>query len=57
MMKLWDSAEPFATLMAQLEQGREFSRCNGQGITDAKIISKGITLLTNNAVLNPDIKE
>ena len=46
MMGPYNPAEPLDLLIEQLEKGREFTRSGGQTISDAMMMSKGITLLS-----------
>jgi hypothetical protein len=57
MMKPYDPETPLALLVAQLQRGRTFANIGGHGLTDGMLISKGITLLSNTAVFNDDIKD
>ena len=57
MMGPYDPAEPLARIIEQLEKGREFSRAGGQTISDAMMMSKGITLLAQTGIFNDDIRE
>ena len=41
----YSPAEPLIQMIEQLEKGREFARAGGQTISDATIMSKGMTLL------------
>ena len=45
MMGPYDPAELLDQLIEQLEKGREFTQAGGHTISDAMMISKGITLL------------
>ena len=57
MMGPYNPAEPLARLIEQLEKGRKFSRAGGQTISDALIMSKGITLLDQTGIFNDAIRE
>jgi hypothetical protein len=57
MMKPYDPETPLANLVDQLQRGRNFANIGDQGLTDGMLISKGITLLSNTAVFNDDIKD
>ena len=57
MMGRYDPTEPLARLIEQLEKGREFARAEGQTISDAMMMSKGITLLAQTGIFNYDIRE
>ena len=57
MMGPYDPAEPLARLIQQLEKGREFARAGGQTISDAMMMSKGITLLAQTRLFNDDIRD
>ena len=45
VMGPYDPAEPLACLITKLEKGRQFTREGGHTISDAMMVSKGITLL------------
>ena len=51
----YDSAEPLARLIHQLEKGGEFLHTGGQKISDTMMVSKGITLLAQTDTFNKDI--
>ena len=57
MMGSYDPAEPLSWTIEELETGREFSRVGGQTISDAMMMSKGITLLAQTLIFNDDINE
>ena len=57
MMGPYDPTEALSRLIEQLERGREFARAEGQQISDAMIMSKGITLLAQTGIFNDDIRE
>ena len=57
MMGPYDPAEPLAQLIKQSETGIEYARSGGQTISDAMIVSKGITLLAQTGIFNDDIRE
>ena len=57
MMGPYGPAEPLARLIQQLEKGREFARAGGQTISDAMMMSKGITLLAQTRLFNDDIRD
>ena len=57
MMGTYDPTEPLDLLIEQLEKEREFVRAGGQMIADAIMVSKGITLLDQTAMINEDIRE
>ena len=57
MMGPYNPAEPLARLIEQLERGREFKRAEGQKISDAMMMSKGITFLGQTGIFNNDIQE
>ena len=52
----YDPAEPLARLIEQLEKGRELAQEGGQMISDAMMVSKGITLLKQTELFNEDIR-
>ena len=51
----YDPVEPPAQLIEHLEKGIEFARAGGQTISDAMMISKGITLLEQTGIFNYNI--
>ena len=53
----YDPAETLAQLIKQLERGREFAQAGGQTISDAMMMSKGITLLLQTGIFNDNIRE
>ena len=57
MMGSYDPAEPLAQLIEQLEKGGESARAGGQTISDAMMMSKGITLLAQTGIFNDNIRE
>ena len=57
MIGPYDSAEPPALLIDQLEKGREFERTRGKMIANAMLVLKGSNLLAQTAILNKDIWE
>eukprot|EP00978_Attheya_sp_CCMP212_P034432 scaffold144089_cov66-Attheya_sp.AAC.1 len=57
MMKPYDPEKPLATLTSQLEYGRAFAHIGLQSISENMMVTKGITLLSNTAVFNKDIKQ
>eukprot|EP00978_Attheya_sp_CCMP212_P014573 scaffold37188_cov29-Attheya_sp.AAC.7 len=57
MMKAYDPEKPLTTLISQLEEGRDFAHIGLQPISENVMVTKGITLLSNTAVFNEDIKE
>eukprot|EP00978_Attheya_sp_CCMP212_P030651 scaffold113517_cov39-Attheya_sp.AAC.1 len=57
MMKAYDPEKPLATLTSQLEEGRDVAHIGLQPISENVMVTKGITLLSNTAVFNEDIKE
>ena len=56
MVGPYDPAEPLDRLIGQLEKGREFARAGGQKISDAMMMSKGITLLAQTIIFNDCIR-
>ena len=57
IMGPYDHVEPLDRLIEELEKGREFARSVGQKISDAMMVSKGITLLAHTAMFSEDIRE
>ena len=57
MMGPYDPAEPLSRLIEKLEKGREFARSVWQTISDAMMVSEGITLLVQTTVFNDNIRE
>ena len=53
----YGTAETLTRLIVQLKKGREYEIAGGQKISDAMMVSKGITLLTQAAVFNENIRE
>ena len=51
-MGMYDPTEPLSWLIEQLEKGKEFAISVGQTITNAMIVSKGITLLAQTVTFN-----
>ena len=56
-MGMYDPTEPLSWLIEQLEKGQEFAISVGQTITNAMIVSKGITLLAQTVTFNEDNRE
>ena len=57
MMGPYDPAEPLAQIIEQLEKGRKFAGAGGQKISNAMMMSKGITLLAQTGIFDDDIRE
>ena len=57
MLRPYDTEKPLLELAIQLETGRDFARAGEQAITDCMLISKGITLPANAAILKKAIRE
>ena len=57
MLGPYSPDEPLSRLIEQLKRGREFSRLGGHKISNAMIMSKGITLMEQMGVFNDDIRE
>ena len=57
MMVPYHHAEPLSRLVEQLEKGRELVQAGGQTISDAMMMSKGITILAQTGVFNNEIRE
>ena len=55
MMRPYKPAEPPSRLIEHLEKDREFARAGGQKISDATMMSRGITLLEQTGIFNDDI--
>ena len=53
----YNPAEPLSQIIKQLEKGRELAISGGQTISDAMMMSKGITLLVESGIFNDDIRE
>ena len=53
----YNPAEPLARLIEKLEKGREFVIAGGQKISDAMMMSKVITVLSQTGILNDNIRE
>ena len=53
----YDPAEPLDQLIEQLKKGREFAREGDQKISNAMMMSKGITILAHAGVFNNNIRE
>ena len=49
-MGTYNPAETLAQIIKQLEKGREFAQAGGQKISNAMMISKGITLLAQTGI-------
>ena len=56
MMGPYDPVQPLGLLIEQLENGIKFARAGGQKISDAMMISKGITLLAQTVIFNDCIR-
>ena len=52
IMGPYNPSEPVSRIIDQLEKGREFAREEGQTISDAMMIYKGITILAQTATSN-----
>ena len=57
IMGSYNSAEPLARLIKQLEKGRESAISGCQIISDAMMMSKGNTLLAQTGIFNGDIRD
>ena len=57
MMVAYNPEEPLAILIEHLEKEIEFTWIGEQIITDAIMVSKGITFLKQNAIFNDEIIE
>ena len=57
MMGPYEPTEPLSRLIQHLERGRHFERAGGQKISDAMMLSKGITVLAHTAMFNEDFRE
>ena len=53
----YDPAEPLSCLINKFYNGGEFAHAGGKTISDAMMVSKGITLLAQTATFNGDIIE
>ena len=53
----YGTAETLTRLIVQLKKGREYEIAGGQKISDAMMVSKGITLLSQTATFNKDTRE
>ena len=51
-MGRYNPAGPIAQFIKQLKTGREFALAGGKKISDAMMVSRGVTLLTQMAMLN-----
>ena len=52
-----DPVEPFYRLIKKLEKGREFEQAGGKMVSNAIMVSKGITLLLQTDMFNKYIRE
>ena len=57
MMVPYNPEEPLSQLIEQLENRKEFARAGDQKISDAIMVSKGITLLAQMGISDDDIQE
>ena len=57
MIGPYNPAEPLVQLIEQLKGGIQFLIAGGQTISDAMIMSKGITFLAQTGIFNDDIRE
>ena len=56
LMGSYGPAEPISHLIDQIKKGRKFERVGGQMISDAMMVSKGITLLAQTETFNDNIR-
>ena len=53
----YNPAEPLAQPIEKLKKGREFAQSGVQTISDAMIVSKGVTILEQTVFFKKDIQE